>query len=790
MSVDAICNEIETIKEPLNVIIVLDAATTTRGSLNVMENMANVVQRKEDACKPQFLIIHHGHGAQVKQNARDSNLENVIKVIDHSESNFDEELAGVLKEWCVNTGENKKQRNATNKENVIRKVIFDIVKNKAFTPYDVWNTLVKYQNEVDLCWLKSEDDGYNLLQAIIVHNRLPLMLILVHLKLWRNLVRGEVPFESPSSFRGHTAKQIAESKSAKRFRDEVAHHERLVNSLSKFLQACHDGDKDTVAKYLKKQPQVIQDRDSNKNNCFYWAIVSGNYELFICLLNHKADISNTNEAKENLLHVACMLGQSKFIKVLLTRCKLDVTALCSNKRTPLERVAENGDVESMKELLACGVHLTSCILPFAAANGRLLLIKYILEDSARYVDVDSRDNTGRSALMKACETGRMDIFQYTCSRGASISTTDLRKRTALHLAAENGHLEIARVLLTKEADVNAQDCYTGAELCFLIRGKAKGQKAWHYVEVRRNVAHIFLKKTRAGQVDIAHYGVIVKSGWGDDPEKGVVEWVEKIFADRRNRPNSLPDVAPLHMAIYKQHPEVAQMLIEKGADVNLKDEFGLTPLMYCALRNDLQTANLLEEKGANMNAKDNEDKTAMDIAQMNEHTEMENFIGGKKYNALAMNFLDGPINQLLQLLGTDQLEELRHNGKDVRRHNVDVLRDANIDINESLMKIGSGPIMKVSDGDSGYGSATNSRTTSTSDSHGTSGLSSGPIMRATDEQQSDLGYGSSVSSNTSTSASGSYRLAPTTPSNTSVSRSSSSATSDYFSGSSNMENSG
>ena len=42
-----------------------------------------------------------------------------------------------------------------------------------------------------------------------------------------------------------------------------------------------------------------------------------------------------------------------------------------------------------------------------------------------------------------------------------------------------------------------------------------GRKAWHYVEVRRNVVHIFLKKTRAGQVDVALYGTVVKSGWGE-----------------------------------------------------------------------------------------------------------------------------------------------------------------------------------------------------------------------------------------------------------------------------------
>ena len=35
-----------------------------------------------------------------------------------------------------------------------------------------------------------------------------------------------------------------------------------------------------------------------------------------------------------------------------------------------------------------------------------------------------------------------------------------------------------------------------------------GRKAWHYVEVRRNVVHIFLQKTRAGQVDVAVYGTV------------------------------------------------------------------------------------------------------------------------------------------------------------------------------------------------------------------------------------------------------------------------------------------
>ena len=71
-----------------------------------------------------------------------------------------------------------------------------------------------------------------------------------------------------------------------------------------------------------------------------------------------------------------------------------------------------------------------------------------------------------------------------------------------------------------------------------------------------------------------------------DPDKPIVEWVERMFADRRNRVSAMADISPLHMAIYKQHQEVAALLIERGANVNLKDQFGLTPFMLCALRSE------------------------------------------------------------------------------------------------------------------------------------------------------------------------------------------------------------
>ena len=62
-------------------------------------------------------------------------------------------------------------------------------------------------------------------------------------------------------------------------------------------------------------------------------------------------------------------------------------------------------------------------------------------------------------------------------------------------------------------------------------------------------------------------------------------------------------------AITEGRTEIARMLIEKGADVNAKMAFGLTPLLGAAVADDAAMVQLLLDKGADANAKAIMDKT-------------------------------------------------------------------------------------------------------------------------------------------------------------------------------------
>ncbi|KJV68929.1 hypothetical protein [Candidatus Neoehrlichia procyonis] len=64
---------------------------------------------------------------------------------------------------------------------------------------------------------------------------------------------------------------------------------------------------------------------------------------------------------------------------------------------------------------------------------------------------------------------------------------------------------------------------------FLVRGKDKGRFAWHYVLVDKNKREMFLAKSKSGSIDVALYGQILYSGWGENPPEEIVKKIEDEY---------------------------------------------------------------------------------------------------------------------------------------------------------------------------------------------------------------------------------------------------------------------
>ena len=71
------------------------------------------------------------------------------------------------------------------------------------------------------------------------------------------------------------------------------------------------------------------------------------------------------------------------------------------------------------------------------------------------VEVDAKDDLGRTILLIATEHGDIVIVELALTKGADVKARRNNGTTALHLAAEHNRLAIAKVLVEAGGDPNA-----------------------------------------------------------------------------------------------------------------------------------------------------------------------------------------------------------------------------------------------------------------------------------------------------------------------------------------------
>jgi ankyrin repeat protein len=84
---------------------------------------------------------------------------------------------------------------------------------------------------------------------------------------------------------------------------------------------------------------------------------------------------------------------------------------------------------------------------------------------------------------------------------------------------------------------------------------------------------------------------------------------------------------PLIDALKRGNLDAAKALISKPAtDVNEKGLFGHTALMWAAVKGDVELVQMLIDRHADINAKDDDDQTAYDLIKYSSRTEVQSKI--------------------------------------------------------------------------------------------------------------------------------------------------------------------
>lgn len=268
-------------------------------------------------------------------------------------------------------------------------------------------------------------------------------------------------------------------------------------------------------------------------------------------------------------------------------------------------------------------------------GGADLLVRFLIESSE---DINTRDNEGRIALTYAYRS--LDYMALLLNAGADIQSRDNRGRTVMHHLASRGSgwndfTEEIQFLVDHGVDINARDNdgVTPLMLCInktatggsdsstgstrmlerLLKAGADADAAdnrgcsvlmhslpsplqythtcLEYVLVVQDVLKSFLKK-RVPDKNAVDF--MMKVGWGTEEE--VQTALSHPGADLEMR--DFGGFTPLMRAVFFNTADVVRFMIGAGANVNAESTGGTTPLMIALLEEKWDSAKILLEAGA------------------------------------------------------------------------------------------------------------------------------------------------------------------------------------------------
>lgn len=191
------------------------------------------------------------------------------------------------------------------------------------------------------------------------------------------------------------------------------------------------------------------------------------------------------------------------------------------------------------------------------------------------------------ALIEAAARADVGEVRRLLGQGASVRARDARSRTALLAATQSNCIECARLLIGAGADVNAKDSIQDSP--YLLAG-ARGR-----LEILRLTlgAGADLKSTNrfggTALIPACHYGH--------------VETVRELLKTRVaiDHVNNLGWTCLLEAVILGDggaaHVEIVRMVLAAGANPNLPDQQGVTPLAHARMRGQKEVATLLAASG-------------------------------------------------------------------------------------------------------------------------------------------------------------------------------------------------
>ncbi len=251
--------------------------------------------------------------------------------------------------------------------------------------------------------------------------------------------------------------------------------------------------------------------------------------------------------------------------------------------------AKRGDAASVQTLIRQKADVNAkeadgtTALHWAVRGEKTALVDALLAAGA---NVSARNRYGITPLSLAAEAGNPTLVERLLKAGADANTVVTEGQTVLHVASRTGNPNVIRQLVAAGANVNAKESWMGETALMWAAAANNAPAIRTLVELGAQI------NARSATVTYPDQKPAEPSNYvGSFVPKG--QWTPLMYATRENATAAVlalvelgadmnlqdPEgVTPLLEAVLNLHYDLAKTLVEKGADPKIADKAGMTPV--------------------------------------------------------------------------------------------------------------------------------------------------------------------------------------------------------------------
>ncbi|CAG2192383.1 ANKS6 [Mytilus edulis] len=357
-----------------------------------------------------------------------------------------------------------------------------------------------------------------------------------------------------------------------------------MDRVRQLLHACEHGDGHSVQALLDEGVGV-DSTDDDETTPLQIAAANGHDHIVRLLLMKGAALDQPNNFGWTPLMHACRNGHNEVVVTLLQR-QADISVKTRYGISAVTLAARGGHIQVVRKLVEAGIDLNN------SGNGSMCEF---------------------TPLLVAVEHGHDAVLRFLLDRGCDVNNkTASTGLTPLMLAAVNGHLKTAQILIESGADANLTSINNRTALD-MATAMGKSEVA-SYLD--RKTTNKTFKESDEKKPDII-----------DATKKGDLRKVRSILD---LDPSQLDACSPhdgatsVMFAAMTGQLEIAQLLVERGCDINKQDTIsGWTALMQATYHGKKSIAMFLLDKGADVRIQANNGCTAFDMASLIDDVDTE-----------------------------------------------------------------------------------------------------------------------------------------------------------------------